>query len=510
MTQPTNVVRLFFESADRFPDHTAIIEKQREITYKELAREVLQTATYFMREGVRKEDRVLLFVPMSIDLYRIILALMYLGAVPVLLDEWVSKSRMDMCCRIADCQAWIATSRARLLGQLLSSELRRIPIKLGTKFPAIPAYPPIAETSSDDTALISFTTGSSGIPIAANRTQGFLYEQFKALKLETRPLPEDITMASLPIVLLINLAVGASSIIPSFNAQKPESLKAKRLYQQLLTHKATRLIASPFVILRIAEFMIYYNLHLPDLQQVTTGGSPVFPEEALIYHTAFRSARINIIYGSEEVEPISSIEGEELASKIDQKLNEGLCVGLPFRGAQVRVIHILNAPIQAQSQEELDQITCPTGDIGEIIVSGPHVLKSYLNHPEALRRNKIFINGEVWHRTGDAGYLDSQGKLYLTGRCHSLIQKEQQYFAPFLYENFFKQMEGVGSGTILEAGQGILAVVELQEQSQRERIRSLIDYEGLPYDRLVFLHKIPRDPQHKSRIDYRALREMLG
>ncbi|MEM7374225.1 MAG: AMP-binding protein [Bacteroidota bacterium] len=510
MTQPTTVVRLFFESADRFPDHTAFIERQREITYKELAREVLQTATYFMREGIRKHDRVLIFVPIGIDLFRIILALMYLGAIPVLLDEWVNKTRLDMCCRIANCQAWVGTKKARFFGWMFSSELRKIPIKLGLKFPAIPAFPPITDSEPEETALISFTTGSSGIPIAANRTHAFLMEQFKALKLETQPLPEDISMSTLPIALLINLAVGASSIIPDFNAQKPESMKARRLYEQLKTHKATRLTASPFIIQRIAEFMIYYNLHLPDLVQITTGGAPVFPEEALVYHTAFGSASINIIYGSEEAEPISSVSGEELASKTDQKLDEGLCVGKPFRGAEVRVIHIHNAPISIQSKEELAHISSPNGQIGEIIVSGPHVLTRYINHPEALRRNKIFLDDQVWHRTGDAGYLDDSGKLYLTGRCHALIRHKKRYYAPFLYENFFKQMEGVGSGTILEAGQGILAVVELQEQSQRERIRSRIDFEGLPYDRLVFLHKIPRDPNHHSRIDYQALRELLG
>ena len=315
MTQPANVVRLFFESVDRFPDHTALIEKTTSITYKQLAGKVLQTASYFMREGIREGDKVLIFLPAGIDLYRIVLALLYLGAVPVFLDEWVSKSRMEMCCRIANCTVFIGTRESRLLGWIFSSDLRKIPIKLGTRFPAIPAYPPMCEVEPSDSALITFQTGTSGIPKGVDRSHKLLAEQFRALRREIRPLPDDISMSSLPITLLMNLSIGASSIIPNFETGKPETLKAKRLYQQLRQHKVSRLTAPPFVIKKVAEYMIYHNLKLPHLRQVVTGGAPVFPEEALIYHTAFGEVEIKIIYGSEEAEPISAISGTELASR---------------------------------------------------------------------------------------------------------------------------------------------------------------------------------------------------
>ena len=202
--------------------------------------------------------------------------------------------------------------------------------------------------------------------------------------------------------------------------------------------------------------------------------------------------------------------GQSWHHETDQKLDEGLCVGTPIKGGEVRVIHIIDAPIEANSIEDLDQITCQPGQIGEVIVKGPHVLTQYVDHPEAERRYNIHLPNESWHRTGDAGYLGQDGKLYLTGRCWSMIRKEERYYAPFLYENYFRQIEGVGSGTILEAAQGLLAIIELQQPSQRDKIRNRLEHLGLPYDRLVFLHKIPKRPKQQSKIDYQALREMLG
>ena len=71
----------------------------------------------------------MIFVPMSIDLYRIVLAIFSMGATAVFLDEWVNKNRLEICCQLADCNGFIGTSKARLSGYFLQ-ELRKIPIKL--------------------------------------------------------------------------------------------------------------------------------------------------------------------------------------------------------------------------------------------------------------------------------------------------------------------------------------------------------------------------------------------
>src|SRR5690606_10768956 len=163
MERAFNIVSLFLQQAQNLPDKTAIVEKGgRSISFGELSRQVEETAAYFAQRGIERGDRVLVFVPMGIDLYRTILALFYRGATAVFVDEWADSKRLDTCCAIADCKAFIGVWKAHLL-RLLSKEIRRIPIKLTTTY-SPQDYVSMTETFSGDTALITFTTGSPGTP----------------------------------------------------------------------------------------------------------------------------------------------------------------------------------------------------------------------------------------------------------------------------------------------------------------------------------------------------------
>ena len=216
-----NIVDLFLAAATKYPDNIAIVEKDNTISYDQLKQEVLATAAYFKKKGITEGDRVLVFIPMSIDLYRVVLALFYLGATAVFLDEWVSKKRLELCCNLASCKGFIGVFKARVYS-FFSKELRLIKIKLnlGTRGDEQIS---VAQVNPDLSALITFTTGSSGTPKAALRTHGFLNEQFDALLEEIEPKATDIDMPVLPIVLFVNLGVGSTSVIANFNMAKPNS-----------------------------------------------------------------------------------------------------------------------------------------------------------------------------------------------------------------------------------------------------------------------------------------------
>ena len=78
-----NITKFFFDAAEAHSDNYAIIELRKKITYSELALEVRQTAAYFQKRGIGVGDRVMVFIPMSIDLYRTILALFYLSLIHI-------------------------------------------------------------------------------------------------------------------------------------------------------------------------------------------------------------------------------------------------------------------------------------------------------------------------------------------------------------------------------------------------------------------------------------------
>jgi olefin beta-lactone synthetase len=507
MHQSENIIRLFLETAASYPYKTAIIGKKDSVTFAELKMQVYQTSAYFRSEGLQKGDRVLVFVPMSIDLYRIVLALFNIGATAVFLDEWVNKKRMEECCRVAGCKGFIGIFKARILS-FFSSELRKIPVRMGSSFPGniFTSDESTEAANKNDTALITFTTGSTGIPKAAKRTHGFLAAQFDALRETIDPSADDVGMPALPIVLLINLAAGCTSVVADFKASRPDKLKPEKVIRQLQLHKVTRIEASPFFIRKIAEYCIEKNISLSHIKKIFTGGAPVFPSEVEIYRKAFTDSQIKIVYGSTEAEPVSSADSSEI-SEHRKELN-GLYAGRPYQKAEVKIIRIKDQAIFCNSEDEFQQLLLPPLETGEIIVSGPHVLTEYFNNEEALKRNKIFISGKCYHRTGDSGYIDPDGLLFLTGRVSELIHSEGVIISPFIYERTLQEIEGIATGTVIYTDK-IHLIIEKNPGAVTEKICSEIHKTGLKYDKLSFVKKIPRDPRHNSKIDYSRIRKIL-
>jgi acyl-CoA synthetase (AMP-forming)/AMP-acid ligase II len=496
-----NITSYFLKTARKFPSKIAIAEKEKSITFSELEKEVIATAAYFSKMGIKKGDRVLVFVPMSIDLYRIVMALFYIGATAVFLDEWVSKKRMDICCEIADCNGFIGITKARIL-TLFSKQLRQIPIKLSLKKRSIEKLE-MVETANEDTALITFTTGSTGTPKAAKRTHAFLNEQFEALKAEIEPQPEDVDMPVLPILLFVNLGIGCTSVIANFKMSKPDRIDVEEIQYQLKENKVNRITASPFFIKKLAEYAAQNSFTYKKVDKVFTGGAPVFPIEASLYLKAFPETTTKIVYGSTEAEPISSIEAKDLANS-EKQLSKGLAVGEVFEKTNLKIIQVSNKSIPNLSKTALKELEVSEGEIGEILVSGDHVLKEYFKNEDAFKQNKIVVDGVVWHRTGDSGLIENN-QLLLTGRCKQLIKREFAYISPFIIENHLNNTEGVRMGTILENDGEIIIVTE--SKLQQGWLYEKLDF--ISFDRLVQVKSIPRDPRHNSKIDYEKLKMII-
>lgn len=504
----SNIVDLFFDTAKCHPDRNAIIYQEQSITFSRLAMDINSTANYFQIKGIGKGDKVLVFVPMSIDLYRIVLALFRIGAVAVFLDEWVSKERLDMCCKIANCKAFVAPFKIRMLS-IFSKQLRRIPIKLGLSFDENSGRESFPSVDKNDAALVTFTTGSTGIPKAAKRTHGFLQAQFAALADKVRMNDGEVSMPVLPIVLLINLGNGTTSVIADFKVSKPDSLEPGRIVSQIQKYSVHQIISSPFFIQKLSSFLLDNQLSLPNVKKVISGGAPVFPNQAKHILEAFDSTEIEIVYGSTEAEPISSIPAKDLVAQQDSAQFSGLNTGKVDKSAHVKIIRIVDAPLEIGSLEELRQLELPLGEIGEIIVAGQHVLREYLNNPEAIRRNKIFIGGDCWHRTGDSGYFNAEGNLFLTGRCSSVIYRDDQLISPFVYENYFQNIEGVDCGTLMQVKGQLFAIIQLKENTDKEMVVDKIDHLPAAIDRIHFIEEIPKDKRHRSKIEYEKLKQIV-
>src|SRR5690606_578674 len=140
-----------------------------------------------------------------------VLAALYCGAAVVFIDEWTDLKRLNHCCSVAECKAVIIPPTFLFLKYLLAP-LRKIPTHFSTKVKntesnfSIQAIDP--ENSS---AIITFSSGTTGTPKAADRTHTILSAQFEALQPIRNALPLEQNLTTLPIVLLLNLASGCTS-----------------------------------------------------------------------------------------------------------------------------------------------------------------------------------------------------------------------------------------------------------------------------------------------------------
>lgn len=509
MEKRFNIVEIFELAANSYPDKIALVEGEKRITFSDFRQEVDAFAARLIEKGLGVGDRILVFVPMSIDLYRVVLAVFKIGATAVFLDEWVNPSRLEACCKVAECKGLIGSRKFRLLA-LLSPALRRIPVWVGLTAKKETVKTVAAPTHFSDPALITFTTGSTGTPKAAIRTHGLLDAQFRALVPLLQPRRSDVCLTTLPIVLLINLGSGTTSVIARYNARKPEAMKSGKLAALIQKQGVNTLIASPFFVTQIAQHQLGERAERSLVYKIFTGGAPVFPHEARLFQKAFPDASIQIVYGSTEAEPISSITGDELADSEANRLTKGLPVGKPEDTVQVRILPIADKEIVIRTEKELESRALKPVKTGEIVVSGRHVLNAYLHNPEAVRRNKIMIGGRCWHRTGDSGYVDDTGALYLTGRCNTLINTGTELLPTFLFENYFQNLDGINTGTLLLIDEKITAILEPGASFDRRQTEASVYAISPVIESVRFVAKIPRDPRHNSKIDYEKLRRVIS
>ena len=491
-----NIVEILFENAQKHPEKLAIVHKKEKITYGELAQGLKDYALYFLSKGIKKGDNVLVFVPMTIELYKILSAIFYIGATAVFVDAWADKNRLDQALTIVPCKAFIGCPKAFIL-KLMSQKVREVEINIVSGRIHKPKTEHLIEPATPDTtALITFTTGSTGLPKAAKRTHEFLLEQHYVLKKHLEPQENDVDLASLPVFVLHNLACGTTSVIPDFNPQKPADINPKKILNDIKNNGVTTSVGSPRFYEKLAEFG-----EIKGLKRIFTGGAPVFPKSAKLLQKNFVDCDVEIVYGSTEAEPIASISTHELlAFKGDVK--DGLYVGKPIDDINIKIIKPSDDII-----EDFESMWLETGEIGEICVEGKHVLKEYYNSEKAQKFAKIHYNGQIWHRTGDAGYIDNENRLFLMGRVKNRFEHNDKEVYVFPIENALLEIDGVEIGTVLKINNEIVLVVETK--ILKHKLEQELKKRNFEYDKLI-ITKIPRDPRHNSKIDYDKLKKILS
>ncbi len=513
--------------ATRFPHRT--------ITYGAFADGIDAMAGGLYELGIRQGDRVIVFLPMSVLMYTAMFAVQKLGAIAVFLDSWARRTHLGAS---AECVAPTAMISHRDAFDLIKPmpEFGSMAITIiagsgtGGSYTAqleellgSTARPPMAAVASEDTALITFTTGSSGQPKGANRTHRFLCAQHEALAKVVPYTAEDVDMPAFPIFSLNNLASGVTTVLPAVDLAQPSERDPAAMVNQILNEGVTCATLSPAMLRESARFCADQSLTLPLLRRVVSGGAAISRDNVRDFVAIAPNTELCILYGSTEVEPMAHIEAREMlaadAHADADIVEEGVNVGHISDDLQYKFIRIVREPI-ALDDEGWAPLELPRGAVGEFIVSGDHVCRDYFNNADAFRKAKIVDQeGRVWHRTGDLGRLDGAGNLWIVGRIHNAIKRSGVYYFPVRAEVILNRLPFVKRGAFLgmadaTKGEATAVAVSLRAEGRdvgtaAKEIRGAFAKNGIPIDALYVVDEIPMDPRHHSKVEYDVLRDRI-
>jgi olefin beta-lactone synthetase len=429
MDDSANIARFLPQMAAQLPDTPALkIPRGRTadgridylvLSFAELDAEVDAWVERLSSKGVHPGDRVLLMVRQGLPLIAAAFALFKHGAVPIVIDPGMGLKSFLSCVKRSRPAALLGIPLAQAVSHVFRPAFSSVQTRIWASGSPLARLSPIEKSKSlrrtapcvrppDELAAILFTSGSTGAPKGVCYEHGMFQAQVEVIRATYDIRPGEVDLPMLPIFALFNPALGMTTVVPEIDPSRPAAVDPAKIVQAIQQEGVTNSFGSPTLWNKIASYCSERGTTLPSLKRVLCAGAPVPRHLWERSRQMLPHGKLHSPYGATEALPVSTIAANEVP--IDSI--QGACVGRPVDGVEVRVIEISEGPIQSMAQ----MATLPPGRVGEIIVRGPAVTKTYDQLADATRAAKIEDAGRVWHRMGDCGFIDSEGRIWFCGR----------------------------------------------------------------------------------------------
>lgn len=520
------------EIDSRTEDNTAAvvdINPPRSLSWAQLGDQVNALAAGLRQIGVQPGTRVNLLVPPGIELTSLIYACLRLGAVIVVADAGLGTKGLGRAIRGAGPDFLIGIDRALTGAKLLGWPGTRIAVNdmpaakrkllgvthtVGELLEAGKATHPVAAdftpAAPDADAAVLFTSGSTG------PAKGVVYthRQLAAMR-DTLMQTYDLKAGSALVAgfapfALLGPALGATSVTPDMDVTAPRTLTASALADAAAAVNATAVFASPAALANVLqtqqELTAQQRKALDEVALLLSAGAPI-PEpllgrvQELVPH-----ATVHTPYGMTEALPVTDIDLESIR-RAGQ--GNGVCVGTVVAGAEVAVAPLSQDGHPGNEPVNTTQVT------GEILVRAPHVKDRY---------DRLWITEELstsipgWHRTGDVGHFDDEGRLWVEGRLGHVLHTADGPVTPVAGEHAAESVAGAGRAALVGVGpEGTQAAVVVMETTPPARkagpaasdlaraVRAAVSAVGVDVAAVLVVPELPTDIRHNSKIDRTAL-----
>ncbi len=424
-----NIAQTLKTIAERQGEKTGIVEARsgRSLSFREIDDTSDGYARYFLKNGVKQGDKVMLMVKPSADFICLTFSLFKIGAPVILIDPGMGHKNLLRCIAGVAPKIFIGINKAHIFRKLFPRAFSSIEKAfccsfsfglfgkyircLSSERDELKLYSP----GEKDLAAIIFTTGSTGPPKGVRYEHSIFAAQLRLIRDYYNISSVDIDQPAFPLFALFSTSLGACAIIPDMDATRPAKVNPEKFVKSIKRHRVTYSFGSPALWNVVSRYCIDNNIVLDTMGLVLMAGAPVSGElVAKVASILPEEATIHTPYGATESLPIVSIEGREILSSTwpQTQKGRGTCVGRALPGIDIKVIPISEEKIaDFKSVEELAE-----DEIGEIIVRGDVVTRAYENNEEETSLAKITDGVSFWHRMGDTGYLDGDGRLWFCGR----------------------------------------------------------------------------------------------
>jgi acyl-CoA synthetase (AMP-forming)/AMP-acid ligase II len=492
------------------------------LSFRELHAEVDAWCRRLETCGVKPGDRTLVMVKQGLPLIAGVFALFTLGAVPVIIDPGMGLKNFLNCVRHSRPRVLMGIPMARFVSRLSLRTFKtvqvRIPVsaaltgrltKPNSASATSTATGGVASVQVDDLAAILFTSGSTGAPKGVCYEHGMFAAQVRMIR-ETYHIENgEIDLPLLPIFALFNPALGMTTVVPELDPRRPAAMDPRKIVQAIQQEKITNSFGSPTLWKKIGGYCAEHSVQLRSLRRVLCAGAPVPASLWAGARQWMPNGELFSPYGATEALPVSSVSASEIA----QVSGAGACVGLPLAANTVKIIALTDAPIASlAATREL-----PRGTVGEIIVTGPSVTRTYDAAPAATAEAKIPAPSAIWHRMGDCGYLDDEGRLWFCGRRVERVETGTATLFTEPCEQVFRANPRATRYALIGLGprgaQIPALVVEARIKGETDRVVFARALRGIAQSspatreicRFYFHPKFPVDIRHNAKIHRLAL-----
>ncbi len=469
-----NIASHLVRMAEATPERSAVVVVRarrpgrspvyRSITFAELERLSNRCANGLAAAGFERGMHVLVMVRPGFEFVALIFALFKMGAVPVMIDPGMGVARLLECVGQVKPEAFVGTGLAHLMRMVRPGAFQHVKrvVTVGRRwFLGLPTLEklcesaasrfPMADTGADETAAILFTSGSTGPAKGVVYEHGMFDAQIRQIQSQYGIEPGEVDLATFPLFALFSIAMGMTAVIPDMDPSHPARVDPARIVRAVRDQRITSSFGSPAIWRRVAPYCVERGIKLPTLRRILIAGAPV-PWQVIeqLHRVIEPGADVHTPYGATESLPVSSISGRELLSGLSDRSRRGAgtCVGTPLPGIELRIIRISDDPIVEWS----DELIVPDGEQGEIVVAGPVVTRRYLGLEHATHLAKIRDGDRTWHRIGDIGYRDAQGRVWFCGRKSHRIVTDNGTMFTGCCEPIFNEHPDVSRSALVGVG----------------------------------------------------------